>query len=351
MTQGKRDIREISREELYEYIHNSNEKPFRVIQMEEWLWQKGAVSFDQMTTLSKSLREKLNEDFSLHVALPEYIQQSTDGTVKSVFRLYDQYIVESVLIPSRGRATACISSQVGCPFSCSFCATGRMKYKRNLTEGEIFDQVVEMRKQAEKKMGISLSNIVFMGMGEPLLNYDNVLRAIHFITSKQGLEFSPGRITLSTVGIVKMIKKLADDKVKFNLAVSLHAASEKKRNMLIPVNKTNTLDDLAEALRYFHSKTKTRITFEYLMLKGFNDSLQDARELAVFCKNVPCKINIIEYNPVEGIHFEKPDKKTIDEFMDFLESKNLIINLRRSRGKDIDAACGQLAGKVEGEIK
>lgn len=347
MDEDTKDIRELDQEVLTSYITGIGEKSFRAKQVDEWIWKKNVASFDEMTTISKQLRTKLSEDFIINKAKVDQIQGSADGTIKSVFRLFDGYIVESVLIPSKDRVTACISSQVGCALKCAFCATGQMKYQRNLTVGEIFDQVMEVKRQAEQENGKTLSNIVLMGMGEPLLNYENVIKAIEIITSKRGLEFSPGRITLSTVGLTKMIKKLADDRVRFNLAVSLHVASESKRSMIMPVNKTNSLKELAGSLRYFHQKTKSRVTFEYLMLKDVNDDIKDARDLAEFCKNVPCKINIIEYNPVEELHFEKPDQKKLEDFVTFLESKNLIVNIRKSRGKDIDAACGQLAGKMK----
>lgn len=346
MQKKRTDIRNLSIDELTICIEDMGEKPFRSKQIDEWLWQKAASSFDEMTSISKPLREKLNIRFIINKALLEMEQTSSDGTIKNVFTLSDGHIVEGVLIPTNDRATACISSQIGCALKCTFCATGKLKYQRNLTAGEIYDQVTTIKKQAEEKLGLSLTNIVLMGMGEPLLNYENVIRFVEIITSKRGLAYSPGRITLSTVGLVKMIKQLADDKVKFNLAISLHAATDKKRNMIIPVNKTNNLKDLAASLRYFHSKTRSRITFEYILLKGINDSQKDARDLAEFCKIVPCKINIIEYNPVKGLRFEKPEKTTVDQFVKFLEGRNLIVNMRRSRGSDIDAACGQLAGKV-----
>jgi 23S rRNA (adenine2503-C2)-methyltransferase len=241
--------------------------------------------------------------------------------------------------------TACISSQVGCSLACKFCATGRLKLMKNLQPGEIYDQVVYLARQAEERYGTPLSNIVYMGMGEPLLNYKNVLTSIERITGTPGLGMSPKRITVSTAGIAKMIKKLGDDEVKFNLALSLHAANDAKRSHIMDINDTNNLEVLAEALRYFYEKTGTRVTYEYIIFDGFNDTLDDARELARFCKNVPCKINIIEYNPIDDGEFKQAAPERVDAFAAYLEDCNLVVNVRRSRGKDIDAACGQLANK------
>jgi 23S rRNA (adenine2503-C2)-methyltransferase len=306
---------------------------------------KNASTFDEMSNLSKDLRSKLQENYFIdHIVLDDQ-QISADRTIKCAFSVGPGKVVEGVLIPTTSRMTACISSQVGCSLSCTFCATGRLKLMRNLSAGEIVDQVVYLRDQAENRYKTPLSNIVYMGMGEPLLNYKNVLRSIELITSEQGLGISPRRITVSTAGIAKMIRKLGDDQVKFNLALSLHAANDKKRDKIMEINETNNLEELSEALKYFHEKTGSRVTFEYIIFKDFNDRLEDARELADFARCVPCKINIIEYNPIEGGEFQQADKERVDAFADFLESKNLVVNVRRSRGKDIDAACGQLANK------
>ena len=259
--------------------------------------------------------------------------------------------VEGVLIPSGARNTACISTQAGCPLACDFCATGKFGFVRNLTAGEIFDQVVELRRVSEKEKQGSLTNIVLMGMGEPLLNYENVLKAIGHMISPDGLGISPQRITLSTVGIADGIKRLGDDGVRFNLAVSLHTANDLKRNAIMPVNKSNPLETLSKAIRYFHEKTGARITFEYILMKGVNDGLNDAADLARFCKIVPCKINLIEYNPVEGVPFQASPGEQIGQFKTFLENRNMIVNIRKSRGKDIDAACGQLANKIKDKSK
>lgn len=318
---------------------------FRAKQIYEWLWKKSATSFDQMQNLPKDLRAWLNEEFSLNPVAVEESQISTDRTIKSSFLLHDQHLVEGVLIPTEDRMTACVSSQVGCSLTCSFCATGYMDRKRNLEPYEIYDQVVLIRNQAEQQYQQPLTNIVYMGMGEPLLNYANVLASIEKITSPDGLGMSPKRITVSTAGIAKMIKKLADDQVKFNLALSLHAANDEKRNRIMPINESNTLEALSEALAYFYEQTGNKITLEYIVFDKFNDTLEDAKELLAFARKFPCKINIIEYNPIRQASFLNAKADAIQQFSNFLESKGMIVNVRRSRGKDIDAACGQLAGK------
>lgn len=341
----KKDIRTFSLEEIKNFLSEKGEKPFRAKQVYEWLWQKSVRSFDGMSNLSRSLRELLKENFSINAAEIDFMQVSSDRTIKTTFKLYDGNVVEGVLIPTTTRMTACISSQVGCSLTCKFCATGKLERLRNLNADEIYDQVAQLRNLAIEKYEIPLSNIVYMGMGEPLLNYSNVMKSIERITSPDGLNISPQRITVSTAGIAKMMMKLADDGAKFNLALSLHAANDEKRSRIMPINETNSLEKLAEALQYFYEKTGTRPTFEYIILKDFNDKIEDARELAAFCKNVPCKVNVIEYNSIEDGEFQKAEDKNIKEFCDYLENRNIIVNLRRSRGKDIDAACGQLANK------
>ena len=341
----KQNIRNLSLVELQAAFVELGEKSFRAKQVYEWLWKKNASSFDEMTNLSVSLRALLSTSFFIDKIKLDDQQISTDKTIKCAFEVEEGKVVEGVLIPTTSRTTACISSQVGCSLACTFCATGKLKLMRNLTAGEIVDQVVYLRDQAEQRYRQSLSNIVYMGMGEPLLNYKNVLRSIEMITSEQGLGMSPKRITVSTAGIAKMIKQLGDDDVKFNLALSLHAANDTKRNKIMEINESNNLETLQEALKYFYAKTGTRVTFEYIIFKDFNDTLMDAKELAEFCKCVPCKINVIEYNPIDGEPFQKATEEATSIFVQFLEERNLIVNVRRSRGKDIDAACGQLANK------
>jgi 23S rRNA (adenine2503-C2)-methyltransferase len=346
-TTSKPDIRFLSQEELKDFFVSHNEKAFRSKQVWEWLWKKSAGSFDEMTNVSLATREMLKENFIFETAKTEFTTRSKDKTIKTVFRLRKDHLVEGVLIPSDVRMTACVSSQVGCSLACKFCATGKLGFTRNLTFDEMYDQVVLIGKQAQENFNHHLTNIVFMGMGEPLLNYENLLRAISRITSPDGLNLSPSRITVSTVGLEKMIRKLGDDNVKFNLALSLHASNDKKRSSIIPVNEQNSMNKLASALKHFYEKTGTRITLEYLILDRFNDSLADAKELAEFCKNFPCKVNLIEYNAVEGSEYKKSKEISVQGFAGLLETKNIIVNIRKSRGEDIAAACGQLAGKLK----
>lgn len=341
----KINIRELSLEELIVQIEKLGEKKFRAKQVYEWLWKKNAATFQDMSNLSVPFRALLDERFFIDHIFVKDQQKSSDLTIKCAFGVEENKIVEGVLIPTTTRTTACISSQIGCSLACTFCATGRLKLMRNLSAGEIVDQVVYLRDQAQTHYRKPLSNIVYMGMGEPLLNYKNVLRSIDIITSEEGLGMAPKRITVSTAGIAKMIKKLGDDQVKFNLALSLHAANDAKRNQIMEINESNNLETLKEALIYFHEKTGSRVTFEYIIFKDFNDQIEDAQELAKFAKCVPCKINIIEYNPIDDGGFQQADPKKVDAFAAYLESKNMIVHVRRSRGKDIDAACGQLANK------
>lgn len=342
----QKNIRHLSLRELEDFFLEKGEKKFRAKQVYEWLWQKHAHSFDAMTNLSKEMRAMLAAHFTLPALQVDTTQYSADGTVKSRFRTEDGNLVEGVLIPTDDRKTACVSSQIGCSLSCKFCATGYMERKRNLDYDEIYDEVVLINQQCEKVYNKKLSNIVFMGMGEPLLNYSNVLKAIERISSEDGLGMSPRRITVSTAGVAKQIKKLGDDKVRFKLALSLHAANDKKRNEIMPINETNSIKALIEALNYFYKETGNEITFEYILFQNFNDSLQDADELIRLYRQVPADlINIIEYNPIEAARFLKPDEDTTMRFMQHLEKNRVNVRLRRSRGKDIDAACGQLANK------
>jgi 23S rRNA (adenine2503-C2)-methyltransferase len=338
-------IRNLSFDQLKAEMLAAGEPAFRAKQVYEWIWKKAARSFDAMGNIPKTTREWLSEKFSLQIVTTAEAQYSSDRTIKSSFQLHDNNLVEGVLIPTRERVTACVSSQVGCSLTCSFCATGYMDRKRNLESFEIYDQVVLIRDQAQEKYGQALTNIVYMGMGEPLLNYANVLKSIEQITSPEGLGMSPRRITVSTAGIAKMIQKLGDDQVKFNLALSLHAANDTKRNQIMPINESNTLQVLKAALLYFFEKTGNEITLEYIVFNKFNDTIEDARELYEFAKGIPCKINLIEYNPIAQSSFVNAEADAIAKFSAFLESKRMIVNIRRSRGRDIDAACGQLAGK------
>lgn len=343
---GVKNIRQLNLQELEQFFEAIGEKKFRTKQVWEWLWQKHAHSFADMTNLSKELRQKLGENFSLPALAIDATQYSTDGTIKSRFKTHEGHLCEGVLIPTEERFTACVSSQIGCSLSCRFCATGYIDRKRNLDFDEIYDEVVLINQQCERVYGKKLTNIVFMGMGEPLLNYKNVLKAIEKITSPDGLAMSPRRITVSTAGVAKQIKQLGDDKVKFKLALSLHAANDQKRHEIMPINDSNNIKSLVEALNHFYKQTKNEITFEYILFKDFNDSLKDADELIKLYRQVPVDlINLIEYNPIDAAKFEKPDEKKVESFIAYLGKNKVNARLRRSRGKDIDAACGQLANK------
>jgi len=339
-----RNIRHLGPEAIQEQLKDWGEPAFRARQVYEWIWKKHAGSFAEMTNLSKDLREKLTEHYTIPKIEVHHSQFSSDGTIKNRLVLHDGHYVESVLIPTEKRMTVCVSSQVGCSLSCKFCATGYIPRKRNMDFDEIVDEVTLANEQALQHYGKGLTNIVFMGMGEPLLNYSNVMKAIGKITDPEGLGMSPRRITVSTAGVAKMIRKLGDDGVRFKLALSLHAANDAKRNEIMPINETNNIKALVEALNYFYMMTKNEITFEYILFKDFNDSLKDADELVKVYRQVPADlVNIIEYNPIEAAKFEKPEEDRVEGFMRYLESKKVNARLRRSRGKDIDAACGQLA--------
>jgi 23S rRNA (adenine2503-C2)-methyltransferase len=341
----KRDIRKLKTEDLKKFFTDHGDKAFRAVQVDEWLWKKSAKSFDQMTNLSVATRALLKEHFAINHIHVDNMQRSADGTIKNAVTLHDGLIVESVLIPAEKRITACVSSQVGCSLACKFCATARLKRQRNLSADEIYDQVAAIKEQAELFFNRPLTNIVFMGMGEPLLNYSNVTAAIEKITSPKGLGMAMKRITVSTVGIAKMIIKMADDGVKFNLAVSLHAALDKTRSSIMPINDSNPLNELADALRYWYQKTKRKVTYEYVVWQGINDTPEHAQALLKFCKVIPSKVNLIEYNPIDDGEFKQANDDVLTMYMDLLERNGITTRIRKSRGKDIDAACGQLANK------
>jgi 23S rRNA (adenine2503-C2)-methyltransferase len=341
----KKDIRKYSLAQLQEDFKSMGLQSFRAKQVYEWLWNKQAMDFEAMSNLSKDLRAQLHDLYNIYPTEISVVQKSTDGTIKMGFRLRDDRMIEGVIIPAEDRMTACVSSQVGCSLSCSFCATGFLKRERNLEAAEIFDQVVLLNRQAIAQYGRGLTNIVYMGMGEPLLNYDNVLRSIELINSEDGLFMSNKRITLSTSGVARGIMRLADEGRKFNLALSLHAATDEKRIQIMDINKSNPLDDVIDALNYFYEKTGNKITFEYILFNEFNDSMEDAIALHNLCKRVPAFVNLIEYNLVEGVPFTKSPEEKVVAFKHYLETNGISVQLRRSRGKDIDAACGQLANK------
>ncbi|HLU16423.1 MAG TPA: 23S rRNA (adenine(2503)-C(2))-methyltransferase RlmN [Edaphocola sp.] len=339
-----KNLRQVPVEQLEQTLTEWGEPKFRIKQIKDWIWVKNVGSIEEMTNISKELRAKLHDLFYIPKVSIDHSQYSEDGTIKSRFRLHDNRFVEGVLIPTDSRMTACVSSQVGCSLSCKFCATGYMKRMRNLDWDEIVDEVTLLNELSLQHYNRKLSNIVFMGMGEPLLNYKNMMQAIERITSPEGLGMSPRRITVSTAGVAKMIRQLGDDGVRFKLALSLHAANDFKRNQIMPINESNNLKTLIEALNYFYQKTKSEITLEYILFADFNDSLEDAAKLVKVFRQIPADlVNIIEYNPIELADFKKPDEEVTDRFMAYLAQHRVNARLRRSRGKDIDAACGQLA--------
>jgi 23S rRNA (adenine2503-C2)-methyltransferase len=341
----KKDIRALTKEQLRDFFVANGDQAFRGNQVYEWLWSKGAHRFEDMTNVSLATRSMLEASFVINHIKVDQMQRSEDGTVKNAVRLHDGLVVESVLITTNTRTTACVSSQVGCSLDCNFCATARLKRMRNLNPDEIYDQVIAIDKESRLYYNHPLSNIVFMGMGEPLMNYNNVIKAIEMITSNEGLGMSPKRITVSTSGVPKMIKKLADDEVKFKLAVSLHSAIDEIRSRIMPFSANFPLVDLRESLEYWYQKTKSKITYEYVVWKGINDNKASIDALVKFCKYVPCKVNLIEYNPIDDGEFQQASEESINAYIKALDSNGIVAKVRRSRGKDIDAACGQLANK------
>ena len=340
----KRQLLGMTLEELKGVASEVSLPAYAAKQMADWIYKKKITRISEMTNIAVAKRALLEDSFEIGVYPPSEYQKSKDGTIKYLYAAGPGRFVESVYIPTDDRATLCVSSQVGCKMNCLFCMTGKQGFTANLTANQILNQIQSLPEND------SLTNIVFMGMGEPLLNYEQVLRAIERITAQDGLAMSPYRITVSTAGIPEKIRQLADDGVRFNLALSLHAAKETTRTFLMPVNKAYPLSEIAGSLKYFVEKTGTRPTFEYLLLKDINDSLEDAKALALYCRQFPIKINIIEYNNVEGSGFHHSPDKNRDAFIRFLEGCNMVVNVRRSKGKDIDAACGQLAGKQESNL-
>ena len=342
---SKKDIRSLNEDELKEVLSSNSFKSFRAKQIFHWIWNKSAHSFDEMLNLPKGLIIFLKENFVINFVKVHRMQKSLDGTIKNAIKLFDGHIVECVLIPTKSRITACVSSQVGCSLNCKFCATAKLKRMRNLNPDEIYDQVVLINQQAKEHFDRPLTNIVFMGMGEPLMNYNNVLKSIDRITSKSGLGMSPKRIVVSTSGVPKMIKKIADQGVKFKLAVSLHSAINEKRTSIMPFNDKMNLDELEEALKYWYDRTKKIITYEYVVWKGINDSDEDILALVKLCKRIPSKVNLIQYNNIDDPTFIQASSGVLNKYIKTLDSNKIKATIRKSRGQDIDAACGQLANK------
>ena len=341
----KIDIRGLSEDQIIEFFEKKGFDSYRGRQVYEWIWRKSCYSFDEMTNISKDLRDVLDNHFVINHIQVDKIQKSFDGTIKNAVKLHDDHTVESVLIPTDDRTTACVSSQVGCSLDCKFCATSKLKRMRNLNPDEIYDQVVTINDQSLKYFNRPLSNIVYMGMGEPLMNYNNLIKSIEKISSDKGLNMSQKRIVVSTSGIPKMIKKLADENLKVNLALSLHSAIDETRNKIMPFSKKFSLDEIKDSLIYWYSKTKRKITFEYIVWKDINDSIEHIIALVNYCKSIPSKVNLIEYNSIGDQNFESANQNIINLYKDMLEKNRITVTVRRSRGKDIDAACGQLANK------
>lgn len=340
-----KDIRALSLEELKDFFATIGEKPFRAQQVYDWLWSKNLHAIDEMTNLSKPLRDKLSQHFVINPVSADLVQKSVDGTVKNGVKLHDGLTVESVLIPTESRTTACVSSQVGCSLNCEFCATAKLKRMRNLEVAEIVDQVALIDRQSRELYGRPLSNIVFMGMGEPMMNYKNVVEAIRKITEPDGLGMSPRRITVSTSGIPKMIKLLADEGLKVKLALSLHSAIESTRNEIMPFSTKFPLTEIMESLQYWYRETGSVITFEYCVWEGINDDDAHIKALIKYAKKVPSKVNLIQYNPIGEGKFDHRSIAAEEKYVRELEKAGITVMVRKSRGSDIDAACGQLANK------
>ena len=342
----KKDIRNIDFLELKDFLTSCNEKEYKSKQIFEWIWKKSKTSFDSMSNISIKTKKTLEQEFYFKETKIKKKLFSKDGTVKFLFSFYDGKTGEGVLIPQNKRYTACISSQVGCSLDCSFCATGKMKLERNLMYQEIYDQVCLINKTCLKEFSKKITNIVYMGMGEPFLNYQNVIKSIKKITSKQyGLGMSEKRITVSTSGISKIIKKFSNENLKVNLALSLHSANNNKRTQIMSINKTNNLKELKESLMYFYKKTKIKPTLEYILLKDINDKEEDIQSLVLFCKQTPAKVNFIEYNEIENGEYNKTPKEKVTEILKVFDKNKITAKFRQSRGEDINAACGQLVTK------
>lgn len=340
-----KDLRSQSLDELKEFMQINGEAAFRAKQVWEWLWKKGAQSIADMSNLSVALRQKLSSQFQIFNMQVDALQKSSDGTIKVRFLLHDGFKIEGVLIPTENRVTACVSSQVGCSLDCKFCATGFLKRERNLEAAEIYDQVKILQEISQQNYGQHLNNIVYMGMGEPLLNYQNVIKSIDLLTGEEGLNMNPQRLTISTAGIAKMMEKLADENKGVRLALSLHSAIDAERSAIMPINETNNLAKLKQALSYWYQKTKLRPTLEYTVIENTNDTEKDAKALIQFASAFPCKVNLIEYNPIALADFKPTAEDSLNKFASSLTKAGILTVVRRSRGKDIDAACGQLVNK------
>lgn len=333
----KKNIKDYNITELKETLKELGEKPYRAEQVFSWLY-KDIDSFDKMSNLSAELKEKLKNMFDLCIYDIIEKQESVDGTKKYLFGLKDGNAIETVLMEYKYGKTVCVSTQIGCKMGCTFCASTGIGFVRDLTPGEIIEQILAVQRDTN----VRISNVVFMGIGEPLDNYDNCLKAVNLINDPKGLAIGARHISVSTSGIVPKIYKLADENLQCTLSISLHSAENKKRSILMPINKTYNIEELIKACRYYIEKTNRRITFEYALAKENNDNLDDARELAKLLKGMLCHVNLIPINKIQNGKYEKSTDENILKFRDYLNEKGITATVRRELGKDIEAACGQL---------
>ena len=339
----KVDLKNLSPQELKQFITSFGKETYRSIQMLRWLYREGVHSVDQMTNLSKKFRQELKEVSMISSLRPLCVEEARDGTKKFLFQLEDGNHIESVLISDKSRLTLCISTQVGCTLGCQFCLTGKKGWKRNLMVSEILNQILAVRETLEN--GSSITNVVLMGMGEPLANYNNTLKAIELMVHPEALKFSSRRITLSTAGLLPELERLSKEKISFSLAISLNASDEDTRSHLMPVNRRYPLERLLEVCRHFPLRPRTRITFEYVLVGGINDTGQDAKRLLKLLRGIPSKINLIPLNEAPGIPFKRPSDEKVREFQAILMKGGFTAIVRASKGAEISAACGQLQGK------
>ena len=337
----KKNIKDYNLDELKNLMIELGEKPYRAEQIFKWIMQENVTSFDDMTNLSLDLRQKLKDKFDLHIFKILQKQESKDGTKKYLFDVLDGNAIESVLMEYKHGFTICVSSQIGCKMGCKFCASTGVKFARSLTSGEIVEQLLAV----QRDQNIKISNLVFMGIGEPLDNYDNVVNAIHILNNQKGINMGARHISISTSGLVPKIYKLADENMQCTLSISLHSANDKKRSEMMPVNNTYNIEELIKACRYYIEKTNKRISFEYALAKDNNDNLGDAKELVKLLKGMLCHVNLIPINKIENGNYSKSTNENILKFRDYLNEKGIVATIRRELGSDIDAACGQLRKK------
>jgi len=336
-------LKDLSFKELENFVTSMGLEKYRAKQIANWLYKKNVSSFDEMTNISKEVRRLLSEKAKINVLKLVRKEKSKDGTIKYLFELPDGNKIETVFIPEREWNTLCVSTQVGCPIGCSFCLTAKDGFTRNLTCGEIVDQYVQVQKDVGEENRIS--NVVFMGMGEPLLNFESVKKAVEILTGKNGIDLSTRKVTISTVGIIPGIRRMAKEMNRVKLAVSLHGTTNEVRNKLVPINRKYPIEELFKALREYPADNTRRIMIEYVMLKGINDSMEDAKRLVKLIRGLPVKVNLIPFNPYEGAEFEPSSRRQIERFQRYLWDNNIAAFIRESKGQDISAACGMLRAK------